>query len=439
MITNLLNLSLLNKGQTDLVLKSFTIDDVVKEALMSCRADYEHKKLSVSTRVDPIGLRLRTDRSKLLQILTNLVSNAIRYTDQGWIRIEARTVAQTSGASPVLELVVADSGVGIRPEDRQRIFEAFYRGGTPDHEREGMGVGLYIVNCLVRMLGGRIGFTSECGEGSSFTVHLPAMFEEAMALQNLVRFNQSAADGRSRNGNSSAAQGEKVALFLGRDLEKCRGLSENLRTDGIRLIAVRDLEDAIVQASAVRPVAIILEPELSDCSGSEVFQRLKRHAETRIIPVLFFMDSSAPILCDGDAAPTMSKRTADQGKAATKRILITDDDPCMREMLQLALESEGYHTLLASNGAEALALLQNEQPDLMLLDLMMPGLNGRELIDILAQKPELTKTKVLIITGAPLSQEEASRLTSRTGGILKKDELKLNSILTGVSNALGQN
>src|SRR5258705_4738235 len=101
------------------------------------------------------------------------------------------------------------------------------------------------------------------------------------------------------------------------------------------------------------------------------------------------------------------------------RILVTDDDPGMREALQITLESEGYVVLLAGDGQEALQLLMKEHPDLMLLDLMMPGLNGWELIDILSRKPELRSTKVLMLTGASLSQEEMQKLKTHTGGLMR--------------------
>jgi CheY-like chemotaxis protein/nitrogen-specific signal transduction histidine kinase len=441
MIENLLSLSVMNRGQTDLVLRTCPVEEVIRDVLMTCRTEYERKKLSVVYRIDPPDLCIRSDKVKLQQILTNLLVNAIRYTDKGSIRVGARKVAGPGDAAPLFVLEVADSGRGISREDQERIFERFFRGNeSAQQEAQGMGLGLYIVRSLVRILSGSIQVKSEPGHGSVFTVTLPAEFEEVEALQNLLEFNHTSR-GTADGSSWLAAAQERTVLFLGGDDERCRLLSANLPHDGIRVLSVQTMPELIQQVEALRPVAIVIEPP----SGAQ-FEELKLHAATRRIPILFFMESTggAALAVNGDGSASkpalkLPPRSAGTNGHGKYRVLVTDDDSGMREALHIALDSEGYEVLLASDGREALQLLEQEHPDLMLLDLMMPGLNGWQVIDILGQKPELRETKVLMLTGAILSPEEAQNLNARTGGLLRKDELKLNNILDGVARALGQN
>ncbi len=447
MIDNLLSLTLMNRGQTDLVLRTFLVEEVIRDVLMTCRTDYERKRLSVSFRVNPPDLCIRSDFVKLQQILINLVVNAIRYTDTGWIQVHARKVTGKPGKSEMFELEVSDSGRGISDEDQRRIFQRFFRGtDSSDPKGHGMGLGLYIVKSLVRVLDGNVRVKSKLGEGTSFTVTMPVEFEEAKALQNLVQFNQAAlAYGKDPRATGEASN--RIVVFLGGDANRCRLLGENLRPEGIVVEPVESLDSLIEKVGSLHPVAIFLDPEFAIPSGGDVLQDLKLNPATTGIPVLFFMESMAVAAAHGTTAtsaqhtpqparPTSSPPSAP--RSGKHRVLITDDDPGMREALQVALESEGYDVLLAADGQEGLRLLAEQHPDLMLLDLMMPGLNGWQVIDILAQKPELRDTKVLMLTGAALSAEEAQKLKDSTGGLLRKDEFKLNQILAGIARAIGR-
>jgi len=445
MIDNLLNLTVMNRGQTDLVLRTFLVEEVIRDVLLTCRADYERKKLSVSYEVEPGDLCIRSDKIKLQQILTNLIVNAIRYTDAGWIRIRAHQLESESG---VFEIAVSDSGPGISEIEQQRIFEQFYRvKSARQRESQGMGLGLYIVNSLVKMLGGSVAVQSAPGQGATFSIRLPVVIEETRALQNLVHFNQEALGNNGGTAKVIPLNGRVVLFLGGGDAKKRELLSNNLKQDGIQVVAAEDMEQLMAKVGALQPQAIMLDPDFAARSDGDVFQQLKVHSLTKGIPVLFFMESAASgagkalgRTASPEAVSSLPTRTAPVGNnGATKyRVLVTDDDPGMREALQVALESEGYEVLLASDGQEGLRLLAEQHPDLMLLDLMMPGLNGWQVIEILAQKPELRSTKVLMLTGAALTPEEVQKLTASTGGLLRKDEMKLNSVLAGVAKALGQ-
>jgi CheY-like chemotaxis protein len=195
------------------------------------------------------------------------------------------------------------------------------------------------------------------------------------------------------------------------------------------------MEQLIAKVNLLRPHAIVLDPDFAERSAGDAFQELKQHPLMKAIPVLFFMESvSCPT---PDVQPEVPAPAGNNG-TGRYRVLVADDDPGMREALQITLECEGYDVELAADGEEALRLLAEQRPDVMLLDLMMPGLNGWQVIDILAQKPELRDTKVLMLTGAALSAEEAQKLNASTRGLLRKDEFKLNNILAGIARAIGR-
>lgn len=434
-IENLLNHTVLARGETDLVLRRFTLIEVLRDVLKSCRTEYEHKQLTVSHRIEPPDLAICSDRVKVQLILTNLVRNAIRHTPRGWIELTATVRAGNDGSQPVLEITVADSGVGIGNQDRERVFECFHRGEMENTVgREGIGLGLFIVRSMVRMLNGNIELKSEPSQGAVFTVTLPLQFEEAKAIQTLVEFNQAA------RGQADAASG-RVVICLGTDQERCRVLSERLRAHRIEVVPVEDARNVVQKVASLRPAAILLDPRMAETNGRDLFDFFKSNPVTRGVPVLYVMNSTHEVTLPRPAErPSVppAPKPAPVAQALRPRVLVTDDDPSLRAVLKLALESEGYLVSLANDGQEALRMVLEERPDLVLLDLMMPNLNGWELADIIAHQPELDGTKVLLLTGAVVSLDEAQRLTRGKGGVLRKENFQMSNILAGVASALGQ-
>jgi signal transduction histidine kinase len=168
LINDLLDLSRLESGRMDVHVERFGFASVVEEVVHTLQPQVQQKKLTLETRLDDPTLELETDRKKTFQILLNLASNAVKFTEKGWVRIETRTTREG------VDVTVSDTGIGIRSEHIGQLFEAFRQvDGSARRVYEGTGLGLYLCRKLVTMLGGTIGAESVFGVGSRFTIHLP--------------------------------------------------------------------------------------------------------------------------------------------------------------------------------------------------------------------------------------------------------------------------
>lgn len=332
-----------------------------------------------------------------------------------------------------LEIRVTDTGIGIKPEDQERIFESFQQiDGSMARQYQGTGLGLALARSFVEMHGGRMWVRSDAGKGSTFTFTLP--------------LRQGVAAGAARPIVDDAEGGEGPLILVVDDSPRAVELLGTwLRGAGYRVCYALNGDEALEKARNLRPFAITLDILLPKKHGWEVLRDLKRLPETRDIPVIVVSmvdDRELGIslgACDYLLKPIDRKVLVEkidrlQGQAkdqqrGSRRVLAVDDDQFALEVLASTLGGKGYQVTKATSGAEALRLAAASPPDLIICDLMMPGMSGFELVQRLREDERLQEVPILIFSGAMLSDQEKAELDRFAQGIAQKTPFSSDQLL----------
>ena len=446
LVNNLLDLSRIESGRADLVLQTFDLRDLVSEVIGQLKpiADADRIELDASILIDQP--HIRTDRGKLKQILINLVGNAIKFTDQGrvtiGISVETKPIAGAPAHGTRFAISVQDTGAGIPRNQLDRIFEKFYQVDSSAHRsHEGTGLGLYITKQLVDLLGGHIEIQSALGQGTTATVSLPQNYEEIEGIHRL-RTRLAVASG---DAPGTDAGGQRVVLVVSERPDISRILADGLGSHEYVVRTARDVEEAVTLACKLRPLVILLDAQDSSSDLWSVFQELKVKPETKNIPTIFLSNDSArglgaPLTV---AAPLNPRDVLRSVRAATsagkKSVLIVDDEESFRDVLKCALREEGYQLAEAATGTEAIAKLEEIKPDLLLLDLSLPELDGWGVIRHITQHRQFKDMEVLVISGMMLDESESAAIQTHQYAFINKGDFKVNNIIKTVAELLEMN
>ncbi len=416
LINDILDLAKIDAGQVELRMETLSATDRIEEVLAAIRPLIRDKKLSLRADVFP-GLEIVADQTHLKQILYNLLSNAVKFTPQGGeIILEAHREGDVGCIS------VADTGIGIAPEDINDIFESFSQvAATTKGIREGTGLGLAITKRLVEAHRGRIWVESQLGKGSRFFVELPL---------------RPASTGTEAGGADIADAGSRKAplVLIVEDEEPARELLTNyLESDGYEVAWAASGAEAITQAGRLSPAAITLDLLLPDGNGLKTLHQLKNDPATQNIPIIVVSvrDERGMGLALG-ASEYLTKPVEKETLLAALRkhiplastgaakILVVDDDTETRYLLAEILDTEGYVSLLATSSMEAFDILGRVRPAAILLDLLMPGTDGFELLTRIKEDKSLRNLPVLVLTAKHLTDHDLQNLAGKIRGIFLK-------------------
>ncbi|MGA2221724.1 MAG: response regulator [Verrucomicrobiia bacterium] len=444
LIANLLDISKIESGRTDLILSSFDLRGLITEIFGQLRALADAKHLALDSKVLAEDALIRTDRTKLKQILVNLMGNALKFTDSGKITV---TVSEPSSIEPTaaspqnqrLLIRMQDTGLGIPPDKLGKIFDKFYQvDGSATRAHTGTGLGLYITKQLLDLLAATIEVHSTVGQGTCFTVSLPKNFEEIEGIHRLRK--RIAAAGATASDECS--EGKRLVLVVSDNPDIARILSDGLGSADYTVRVTTAGAEATSLARKLRPLVILLNSEASSSEFWSVFQELKLQPETKDIPTIFLGHDIA----HGLGAPLTVASQLDRRevlrsiRAATstskKNVLIVDDDETFREILKSVLSEEGYQVSEAANGKQAIDKLTTCKPDLLLLDMNIPEIDGSGVIRHITQHPELKDVEVLVISGDILNSDEAAAIGANAGGFISKSDFKVNTVLEKVAGLL---
>jgi signal transduction histidine kinase/CheY-like chemotaxis protein len=413
LINDILDLSKIEAGKMELDLTTFSLPAVLESGLTMIRERAANHGISLGLDVAPDVGDVTADERKIKQVVFNLLSNAVKFTpDGGRIDLSARC------AHWEVEVAVRDTGIGIAPEDQERVFEEFQQAG----QREGSGLGLALCRSFVELHGGRIRLQSEVGVGSTFGFTLPL----ASATRSQGEAIPVAAD--------PATPG--TAMLVIEDDERSAELLRIFLEDGGFSVTVATAGDEGIQAARrIRPAAIVLDLLLPDISGWDVLTALKEEAGLADIPVVIvsMLDERGkgyalgaadylvkPIGRDellGALRPLAAAATA--GGESVK-VLAIDDDPVALELVSAVLDPEGYTVLRAQGGDEGIGIAFREHPALVILDLLMPGTDGFEVVEQLRADPQTADIPIVVLTSKVISEADRQRLNSRIAHLAEK-------------------
>ena len=377
------------------------------EVLTSIRPLAAVKGISLDSDLDT-QLMLQADRLRFKEILFNLLSNAIKFTPSG-----GRVWIESSVVEGSVCILVGDTGIGIAAEDQQPIFESFHQASaTTKGVREGTGLGLAITKRLVEHHGGRIWVESEPGKGSRFffTLRLSEPEEELSAQVGAL----------------------SPLLLVASHLTSWRDeILPQLHQEGFRVETASSGADAFHKAKDLQPDLVLLDMELLGKSGWETLHELKSAPDTRAIPVIIVSladerkmgaalgaaESLVKPLSGGALIHAVRRVLQPDG---VLRVLIVDDDLETRELLADTLMNEGHTPLTARYAAEALRILSTSRVDAVVLDLLLPGRNGFEVLSEIRADPKLSRLPVLVLTVKDLTERERQLLVEQGAQVFAK-------------------
>jgi PAS domain S-box-containing protein len=404
LINDLLDISRVETGRVRFEPRPLEIGEVVADVVNSLAVPAESKDHTLSYEVAGGLPEIMGDRDRLNQVLTNLVSNAIRYTPAGG-SIEVRAYP-VEGA---VRVDVADSGIGIAPEDLGRIFERFYRADDPlVQEAAGTGLGLSITKMFVEMHGGRVWVESEVGKGSTFTFILPMLGQEDQLETEA-----------GRPGRRLVARARRI-LVVDDDPDVSKLVKMQLEREGYVVSVLSRGSSVVPWVEEHRPDLILLDlilPDMEEMDGLDVLRALRQLPTTADIPVIIISiaqdDGTAWDLVIEDylTKPISSEvllRSIEKALAWQGRVLIVEDDPDTLGMLSATMRQMGFTPLVASDGYEALTLARRHRPDLILLDLWLPGMNGYETLSHL-KRDAVTQTIPIVAMSAHVADVDHER------------------------------
>jgi len=367
---------------------------------------------------------MHADLTKTRQALFNLLSNACKFTERGTISL--RVARETSADGDWMTFAVRDTGIGLTPEQIGRLFEEFSQAdASVTRKYGGTGLGLALSRRLARMMGGDIAVESEAGRGSTFTMRLPATVAQHV---------------EERAAPAPAADGSRTVLVIDDEATVRDLMRRFLAKEGYRVVTASGGEEGLRRARELRPDAITLDVMMPGMDGWAVLSALKADTRTADIPVvmLTIMDNKNLGYALGAADYLMKPIDRERLMEALAKfrrdlpILVVDDDAVLRELVRRILEKDGYAVVEAGNGREALERLEEVSPGLILLDLMMPEMDGFELVAELRRHDAWRAIPVLVITAKELTAEDRRRLNGYVERILQKGAATRDALLREV-------
>jgi len=436
LINQILDLSKIEAGKMELSAERLELPGLVNSVLDSIRPLAEQKGLRIETRF-PLSLpAVEADPVRLKQILINLLSNAVKFTDRGHIEV----FAQPSGR--MVRIAVKDTGIGISGDSQKVIFEEFVQGdGSSTRRHGGTGLGLSIVRKLVEMHGGAITVVSEPGQGSTFMFTLPAWASGTVAALPPARPRRAHRPSQGLPGN--------VILVVDDDASVRQLIARHLEQEGWKTVQASNAADAVQLAHECRPVLMTLDVMMPDASGWWVLEKLREDPETAGLPVLVvtIIEDQRLMLALGasdylakpyDRAALVEKVHHLLPQLNGKRVLVVDDDPEARILLAKILGEEGARVELASDGNQAMLSVTQTPPDLVLLDLMMPGMSGFEIVARMRALPVTAQVPVIIVSAKELSAEDILTLDGHIQRFIAKGTIDPEGLTAAVRQVLGQ-
>lgn len=465
LINDILDLSKIEAGHIEIQPAPVSVERLANDLKKTFQPIAGERGLDLAIEVAPDAPRsIDTDRMRVEQVVKNLLSNALKFTERGSVRL---TIA--AGVKDTVDLAVTDTGIGIAPEQQASIFEAFQQAdGTISRKYGGTGLGLSISRELARLLGGSIRLESKPGEGSRFTLTIPASYDLALVAARdpgtavphaapaaSVRAQPKPAPSQPRahaeDDRDRLDETKRLLLVIEDDATFAAIIRELSHELDFQCVVAGTAEEAIEVAREMKPHAIVLDIGLPDQSGLTVLDRLKHQDETRHIPihVISGSDQSQTALALGAIGylekPARREQLAEvlatlQEKLASRmrRVLIVEDNRIQRDAVTELLKSQDVETVGVGTAAECIARLRDESYDCMVLDLSLPDASGFSLLETLSRDDEIAYPPVIVYTGRDLTADEEQRLRRYSSSIIIKGAKSPERLLDEVSLFLHQ-
>ena len=422
LLNDVLDLSKVEAGRMDLDITTFPAGDSIQSVLALVRE--RAGQIGVELRFDAADAptHITADELRLKQVLLNLIGNAVKFTPEGG----SVTVRAWTGGPEVI-ITVTDTGIGIAESDRSRIFDSFQQGTRSASSSEGTGLGLTLTRRIVELHGGRMWLESEVGLGSTFGLALPRQVRPGP----VAGWSEPAVEDARR-----------AVVVIEDDPSSAELVGVHLTAAGLRTVAVRTGEEGLAAIRALRPTAVVLDIHLPGMDGWDVLSVLKGDPKLASIPVVivsvlpergrgFALGASdylvKPVSKEGLLGAVWRAVAERVDQSSSRRdIVVIDDDPAALELVRATLEPHGWTVTTCAGGAEAISVIRSLRPSVVLVDLLMPDIDGFAVIDALHADPRTTAIPVVVLTAKSLTAQDRRRLKGRIEFVASKGELDLS-------------
>ncbi|MEK7991417.1 MAG: response regulator [Thiotrichaceae bacterium] len=440
LINDILDISKIEAGKMDLYVETFSLNAMIDNIVTTIQPLIENKANTLNViRGDSLD-DMHSDLTKTRQVLLNLLSNASKFTEQGHITLDAQCFER--GEHRWVRFRVSDDGIGMTTEQQEKLFQSFTQAdASTTRKYGGTGLGLAITKHFSHMMHGMISVESEFGKGSTFTVQLPAeisphdLDEEKEALP-------------TSGGLSMPAEGG-IVLVIDDDTAARTLLKTYLSKIGYQVAVASNGQEGLKLARKLRPNAITLDVMMPGMDGWEVLNRLKQDPDLAHIPVIMLtLVEDKEIGYSLGAAEYLTKPISrDQLTAVLRKyraerppftVMVAEDDERTREMVTRMLNKAGWQVIEADSGGMALRCLEKYNPDLILLDLMMPEMDGFEFIATLRKHQEWRNIPVVVLTAKDITIEDRVWLNSRVDTVFQKGAYHRDELLRHVRELLAK-
>jgi PAS domain S-box-containing protein len=441
-LNDILDLSRLEAGKLDLHIASYPVsyfEEAIRRVLAGPIADKRiHLCFDFSRDID----ELVVDQTRFKQILINLVSNAVKFSEPA-----AEVVVSSERVANDMVFAVHDSGQGIRPEEIPGLFKAFRQAESgKKRNREGVGLGLAITRKLVELHGGSIWVESEWGKGTTVSFKIPMvvdatseqLMQAGMLLDTLRRENWRKEDGE-----------KPLALVIEDSPQAAELLRLYIESASYRVEIARNGSDAVDMAKRLHPHVITLDLMLPGKDGWQVMKELKRHPLCKHIPVIIVSIADEKNLgfslgAVGYFVKPVNReelvQTLDRVHILPTRdhqpptVLVIDDDRTATDLIEVILENEGYRVLKAFEGKEGLDVALRERPDVVILDLLMPGMSGFAVAQQMKQVPATRNIPIIVLTSMDVDDDVQEQLGSCVSALVSKASFTKRDLLREITN-----
>lgn len=423
LINDILDLSKIEAGKLDINLQYFSLKPIFENIRDSLLPIAKEKEIEVNLNIPKNLPKIQSDSEKIHQILQNIIGNAVKFTEKGLVSINVVTNEN------LVVIKIVDTGIGISKENLPHIFEEFRQvDGSTSRRFEGTGLGLAIANKLAEKLGIKISTKSELEKGSIFTLYIPVKWKGSADGGETVVLSESwKPDGEKR-----------TILVVDDELETVERISDYLKEAGYNTIGTTNGKTLLEMAQKYHPFAITLDIIMPEMDGWEVLQQLKENPETSNIPVIIVSvsenkETGFALGAIGYITKPVEKDflLSEIRKIRKKKIysiMIVDDNEIDRNQIARIVEEKAIETIQVGSGKECLTQLSKKIPDLLILDIMMPEMDGFEVLRRIKSKPETKNLGVIIVTAKDLSKDEKNQLKGMVLSVLDKSNESLHKI-----------
>ena len=425
LINDVLDISKVESGKMEAFPETFDVAAMAQDVAATVASLMEKKNNRLDLRLgDGLGT-MHSDVTRIRQMLLNLLSNAAKFTEQGAITLAVDRESDADGAGWV-RFAVTDTGIGMTPEQLAKLFQRFQQAdASTTRQFGGTGLGLALTKAFTTLLGGDIAVTSHPGEGSTFTVRLPAA---------LIAVAAGPAEQRSSATQPGGHRG--LVLVIDDDQTQRDLTSRFLVREGYAPRVAGDGASGLALAKQLRPLAILLDVTMPGMDGWSVLSALKADPEVAPIPVVMVTFTSERALASSLGAADYVIKPVDwerlrlvmeRFREAEGDVLVVDDEADTRHRTRHVLEKHGWMVVEASNGAEALERVKHAIPRVILLDLNMPVMDGFDCLQALRQLPGCERVPVIVLTALDLTTEDRRRLRG-ANQVLSKGDVSLHDL-----------